>query len=88
MPEAFRRGNLRGARNITTKEELQEVLKQDKKILINCYLGHSASLLGADLVEAGYLNIYYLISFAEYLHRVAYFYLKSFLILLYFWLYV
>ena len=60
MPEDFRRGHLRGARNITTKEELQEVLNQDKKILINCYLGHSASLLGTDLVEAGYLNIYYL----------------------------
>ena len=60
MPEDFRRGHIRGARNITTKEELQEVLNQDKKILINCYLGHSASLLGTDLVEAGYLNIYYL----------------------------
>ncbi len=60
MPEDYRRGHLKGARNITTQEELQGILEQNKKILINCYLGHSASLLGSDLVEAGYTNIYFL----------------------------
>lgn len=60
MPDDFRAGHLKDAKNITTQEELQEILALNKKILINCYLGHSASLLGSDLVEAGYQNIYFL----------------------------
>ena len=62
MPLDFMKGHLQGALNITTQEELQHLLENtaNKKILLNCYSGHTVSLLGSDLVNAGYTNIYFL----------------------------
>ncbi|MCI5968863.1 rhodanese-like domain-containing protein [Helicobacter sp.] len=62
MPLDFMEGHLQGAVNLTTQEELQTFLKDnaDKKILLNCYSGHTVSLLGSDLVSRGYTNIYFL----------------------------
>ncbi|WP_299546103.1 rhodanese-like domain-containing protein [uncultured Helicobacter sp.] len=62
MPLDFMEGHLKGATNITTQEELQMFLKNnaDKKILLNCYSGYTVSLLGSDLVNSGYTNIYFL----------------------------
>ncbi|MDE5591513.1 MAG: rhodanese-like domain-containing protein [Helicobacter sp.] len=59
-PEDFASGHLKGARNVITREELQEVLDQGKKVLLNCYSGHTVSLLGSQLVDDGYTNIYFL----------------------------
>ncbi|QOQ98264.1 rhodanese-like domain-containing protein [Helicobacter winghamensis] len=62
MPLDFIEGHLQGAVNLTTQEELQTLLKNnvDKKILLNCYSGHTVSLLGSDLVNSGFANIYFL----------------------------
>ncbi|TLD82939.1 rhodanese-like domain-containing protein [Helicobacter sp. MIT 11-5569] len=62
MPLDFMEGHLKGALNITTQDELQILLKDnpDKKILFNCYSGHTVSLLGNDLVNSGYTNVYFL----------------------------
>ncbi|MBX7491048.1 rhodanese-like domain-containing protein [Helicobacter turcicus] len=62
MPLDFMDGHLKGAVNITTQEELQTLLNNnaDKKILLNCYSGHTVSLLGSDLVNSGYTNVYFL----------------------------
>lgn len=62
MPLDFMEGHLQGAINITEQEKLQTFLKDntDKKILLNCYSGHTVSLLGSDLVNSGYTNIYFL----------------------------
>ena len=51
-----------GAINITQQEEFQNLLdsNRDKNILFNCYSGHTVSLLGNDLVGAGYENVYFL----------------------------
>ena len=60
MPDDFKKGHLKDAKNITTKDELEAILQQSKKVLLNCYSGHTVSLLGSDLVEAGYTEIYFL----------------------------
>lgn len=62
MPLDFMEGHLKGAINLTTQEELQTLLKNNanKKILLNCYSGHTVSLLGSDLVQNGYTNVYFL----------------------------
>lgn len=60
MPDDFRRGHIDGAKNITTQEELQNILNGEKNILLNCYSGHTVSILGSDLVNSGYKNIYFL----------------------------
>lgn len=61
-PLDFLDGHLKGAINATTREEFEEILEnnQSKKILLNCYSGHTVSLLGSDLVENGFKNIYFL----------------------------
>lgn len=61
-PLDFLDGHLEGAINITQQEEFQNLLdsNRDKNILFNCYSGHTVSLLGNDLVGAGYENVYFL----------------------------
>ena len=60
MPDDFRKGHINGAKNITTQEELQSILDSGKNILLNCYSGHTVSVIGSDLVNSGYTNIYFL----------------------------
>ncbi len=61
MPLDFNDGHLKGALNLTTQQEFEELLtKTDKKILLNCYSGHTVALLGSDLVQQGFSNIYFL----------------------------
>ncbi len=43
-------------------EELLNIIESnaDKKVLLQCYSGHTVSLIGNDLVLKGYKNIYFL----------------------------
>ncbi|CAM2898691.1 rhodanese-like domain-containing protein [Helicobacter burdigaliensis] len=60
--ENYLQGHLKNARNIVTQEEFYKTLNEnkDKKILLNCYSGHTVSLIGSSLVDEGYTNIYFL----------------------------
>ena len=60
MPDDFKKGHLKGAKNITTKEGLEAILQGHKKVLLNCYSGHTVSLIGSELIREGYLEIYFL----------------------------
>ena len=60
--EDFERGHLQGAINILDGNTLENLIKEnaDKNILLNCYSGHTVSLLSSDLVQSGFKNIYFL----------------------------
>ncbi|RAX58690.1 hypothetical protein CCZ01_02370 [Helicobacter monodelphidis] len=55
------------AEHIDGYEKLIKVIEEnvEKKILLQCYSGHTASLLGNDLVLSGYKNIYFLDEYLE-----------------------
>lgn len=61
-PYDFKEGHIQGAVNVTDLRTIAAFAKdnQDKKILLQCYSGHTASIYGSELVIAGLDNIYYL----------------------------
>lgn len=71
-PYDFKEGHIQGAINIVDLEAIANLAKKnpDKKFLLQCYSGHTASVYGSELVIAGLDNIYYLdeniVDFEEY----------------------
>lgn len=58
----FLAGHVEGALNLYNLGSIATIAKNnaDKKILLYCYSGHTASIYGTELVLAGIENIYYL----------------------------
>ncbi|PAF41219.1 rhodanese-like domain-containing protein [Helicobacter sp. 11S03491-1] len=61
-PYDFAEAHIVGALNLTDLRSIATIAKNnaDKKILLHCYSGHTASVYGSELVLAGLENIYYL----------------------------
>ncbi|MDO7252988.1 rhodanese-like domain-containing protein [Helicobacter cappadocius] len=61
-PYDFKEGHLQGSINITDLRTIATIAQnnKDKKVLLQCYSGHTASVYGSELVNAGFDNIYYL----------------------------
>lgn len=60
--EDFVIGHIDGALNLHNINSIASIAKNnaDKKILLYCYSGHTASIYGSELVLRGIDNIYYL----------------------------
>ena len=61
-PEDFDSGHLQNAINVLDGNTLEELItkNENKNILLNCYSGHTVSILSSDLVKKGFKNIYFL----------------------------
>ncbi|PAF54243.1 hypothetical protein BKH42_01685 [Helicobacter sp. 13S00482-2] len=61
-PYDFKEGHIQGAMNMTDLRSIASIAQnnKDKKILLQCYSGHTASVYGSELIMVGFENIYYL----------------------------
>ncbi|PAF50326.1 rhodanese-like domain-containing protein [Helicobacter sp. 13S00477-4] len=61
-PYDYAQGHICGALNIIDLDKIAKVAQDNvnKKILLHCYSGHTASIYGSELVFVGLENIYYL----------------------------
>lgn len=61
-PEDFAYRHLKNALNIIDINEIAKLAQEnpDKKILLHCYSGHTASIYGSELVNIGLENVYYM----------------------------
>ncbi|PAF48362.1 hypothetical protein BKH46_00115 [Helicobacter sp. 12S02634-8] len=61
-PYDHAQGHINGALNIVELGKIAKIAQEnpDKKILLHCYSGHTASVYGSELTLAGLENIYYL----------------------------
>lgn len=59
--EDFKAAHIKDSIHLTSAQDVYQYAKshQDEKILLVCYSGHTASVLGTHLIEAGCKNIYY-----------------------------
>ncbi|MGI0406804.1 rhodanese-like domain-containing protein [Helicobacter himalayensis] len=57
----YESAHIRESRNFSNAQDIYQYALQNKnvKILLVCYSGHTASVVGTRLVEAGCENIYY-----------------------------
>ncbi|PAF49944.1 hypothetical protein BKH41_01185 [Helicobacter sp. 12S02232-10] len=61
-PYDHAQAHIKGTLNVVDLDKIAKIAQEneDKKILLHCYSGHTASVYGSELVLAGLENIYYL----------------------------